>query len=251
MAGTAMPPSTRAPTNGNLAAAWPPSAEGPWGSGFHSDCRDFATSHYLTSLPKKGILFQTVKSWAKGVDFMNTKGTGAFCAAVHHRRGKRVGELLVEEGLVSGLDLARALLHQKEYGGKIIDILVAMRATSTQGVISFLARQPGIPSIRLRNYNVHRKTVSLVPKELAVKHEVFPVETLGQVLTLAMVCPLDRQAILDLEKVTEFKIRPILCSPDDIRAAINHYYARKEMVTLSWLSLEHAPSCFGQARGYK
>ena len=182
---------------------------------------------------------------------MSAKGVGAFYASLYHERRKRVGELLVEEGLVTGLDLARALLHQKEYGGKIIDILVALGATNTVNVVNFLARQPGIPSLRLRNYDVPRRIVSLVPKELAVKHEVFPVDTMGQVLTLGMVCPLDRGAIAELEKVTELNIRPILCSSDDIRAAISHYYRRREIVTLSWLMLERAPTDFATARGYK
>lgn len=182
---------------------------------------------------------------------MNTKGLGTFYASIYRAPKKRVGELLVEEGLVTGLDLARALLHQKEYGGKIIDILVALGATNTVNVVNFLARQPGIPSLRLRNYDVPRRIISLVPKELAVKHEVFPVETIGQVLTLGMVCPLDRGAIAELELVTELKVRPILCSSDDIRAAINHYYRRKEMVTLSWLTLQPAPSHLAQSRGHR
>ncbi|HUW60048.1 MAG TPA: hypothetical protein VMZ06_03495 [Candidatus Bathyarchaeia archaeon] len=180
---------------------------------------------------------------------MNTNGMGVFCGRIYQASRKRVGELLVEEGLVTGLDLARALLHQKEYGGKIIDILVALGATNTNLVVNFLARQPGVPSLRLRNYDVPRKIVSLVPKELAVKHEVFPVDTVGQVLTLGMVCPLDRGAITELEQVTELKVRPILCSSDDIRTAINHYYNCKEIVTLSWLALQPARSHVSHARG--
>ena len=179
---------------------------------------------------------------------MNTKGVGVFCGRIYQASKKRVGELLVEEGLVTGLDLAKALLHQKEYGGKIIDILVALGATNTNHVVNFLARQPGIPSLRLRNYDVPRKIVSLVPKELAVKHEVFPVDTIGRVLTLGMVCPLDRGAIAELEQVTELKVRPILCTSDDVRAAINHYYKRREVVTLSWVALQPAHSHFAHIR---
>jgi type IV pilus assembly protein PilB len=153
--------------------------------------------------------------------------------------------LLVDEGLVSGLDLAKALLHQREFGGKIIDILVALGAIDPDVVVNFLGRQPGIPSLKLCNYSVKRDVVSLVPKELAVKHEVFPIEILGKVLTLVMVCPLDKHAIAELEKATEFKVRPILCLPEDIRAAINRYYARKEeIVTLSWHTLQRKHSDF-------
>lgn len=181
---------------------------------------------------------------------MNTLRGRTTCITAYHQPKRRIGELLVEEGLVSGLDLARALLHQREFGGKIIDILVALGAVGSEAVIHFLGRQPGIPSLRLSNYEVDRCVISLVPKELAVKHEVIPVEMLGRVLTLGMVCPLDVNAITELESFTALKVRPILCLPEDIRCAIKRYYARKEIVTLSWLTLERAINTFAVARRY-
>jgi type IV pilus assembly protein PilB len=111
-------------------------------------------------------------------------------------------------------------------------------------VVGFLGHQPGIPSIKLCNYEVSRDVISLVSRELAVKHEVFPLETLGRVLTLGMVCPLDRVAIWELETATNFKIRPILCLAEDIQAAINRYYASAEPATLSWLTLSNVPYVF-------
>ncbi len=170
---------------------------------------------------------------------MNSLRGKAVSLRTYSEPKKRVGELLVDEGLVSGLDLAKALLHQRQCGGKIIDILVALGALHPDAVVDFMGRQPGVPSLKLCNYSVRRDVVSQVPKELAVKHEVFPIEILGRVLTLGMVCPLDKTAIAELEKVTEFKVRPILCLPEDIRSAINRYYARKEeVVTLSWHTLQ-------------
>ncbi len=170
---------------------------------------------------------------------MNSLRGRALSLRTYTEPKKRIGELLVDDGLVTGLDLAKALLHQRECGGKIIDILVALGAIDPDAVVDFLGRQPGIPSLMLCNYDVKRDVVSLVPKELAVKHEVFPIETLGRVLTLGMVCPLDKAAISELEKITQHKVRPILCLPEDIRSAINRYYARKdEMVTLSWHTLQ-------------
>lgn len=141
---------------------------------------------------------------------------------------KRIGELLIEEGLIEEADLTKALEHQKKHGGKTVDILIGQGSIDTATFVRFLSKRPGIPSIDLANYEVPRELVSLVPRELATKHEIFPIDKMGKVLTLGMVCPLDRATIEQLQTVTGFKIRPILCSGEDIRAAIKSYYGREE-----------------------
>jgi len=146
---------------------------------------------------------------------------------------KRIGELLIEEGLISESDLAKALDYQKKHGGKTVEILIRLGSIDAATFVKFLSKRPGIPSIDLRNYEVPRELVALVPKELATKHEVFPIDKMGKVLTLGMAFPLDRATIEKLASVTGFKIRPILCSGDDIRAAIKQYYGREERAVLA------------------
>jgi len=141
---------------------------------------------------------------------------------------KRIGELLIEEGLISESDLAKALEHQKKHGGKTVDILIGQGSIDAATFVKFLGKRPGIPSIDLRNYEVPQELVALVPKELATKHEIFPIDKMGKVLTLGMVFPLDRATIEKIQSVTGFKIRPILCSGEDIRSAIKRYYGREE-----------------------
>jgi HD-like signal output (HDOD) protein len=146
---------------------------------------------------------------------------------------KRIGELLIDEGLISEPDLARALDHQKKHGGKTVDILIGQGSIEAATFVKFMSKRPGIPSIDLRNYEVPRELVALVPKELATKHEIFPIDKMGKVLTLGMAFPLDRASIEKIESVTGFRIRPILCSADDIRAAIKRYYGREERAVLA------------------
>lgn len=143
---------------------------------------------------------------------------------------KRIGELLIEEGLITEEELQKALDHQKKHGGKTVDILIGQGSIDAETFVKFLSKRPGIASIDLANYEVPRELISLVPKELAIKHEIFPIDKMARVLTLGMVCPLDRASIEHLQEVTGFKIRPILCSGDDIRAAIKQYYGREERV---------------------
>jgi len=143
---------------------------------------------------------------------------------------KRIGELLIEEGLITEADLKKALEHQKKHGGKTVDILIGQGSIDAETFVKFLSKRPGIPSIDLANYEVPRELISLVPKELAIKHEIFPIDKMARVLTLGMVCPLDQASINHLQEVTGYKIRPILCSGEDIRAAIKEYYGREERV---------------------
>ncbi|MCX5770546.1 MAG: HDOD domain-containing protein [Candidatus Hydrogenedentes bacterium] len=146
---------------------------------------------------------------------------------------KRIGELLIEEGLITEADLTKALEHQKKHGGKTVDILIGQGSIDAATFVKFLSKRPGIPSIDLRNYEVPRELVALIPKELATKHEIFPIDKMGKVLTLGMAFPLDRATIEKLQSVTGFKIRPILCSGDDIRSAIKQYYGREERAVLA------------------
>lgn len=139
---------------------------------------------------------------------------------------KPIGELLVEAGLIERSQLEEALAVQAKKGGKLVQILIALGFFEPRSFVSFLARQPGIASIDLSHYEVSRELVDLVPREFALKHEVFPIDRLGKLLTLGMVCPLDSATIKELEDHTGLRVKPILCSPEDIRDAITRYYPR-------------------------
>jgi HD-like signal output (HDOD) protein len=136
----------------------------------------------------------------------------------------RIGELLVDEGLITRKQLAEALKLQGEKGGKLAEILITLHYLDPHALVNFLARQPGVASIDLQHYVVPRELIDLIPKELALKHEVFPIDRLGRLLTLAMAFPLDRRAIGEIEVATGLRIKALLCSASDIRAAVQRYY---------------------------
>jgi HD-like signal output (HDOD) protein len=139
--------------------------------------------------------------------------------------GKRlIGEMLVEAGLVTADELSKALASQKAAGAKVVQTLISMGVLDADAFALFLARQPGIASIDLSNYEIPAELIRLIPKEMAVKHELFPIDRLGHLLTVGMVCPLDRKTVSQIEELTGLRVKPLLCSPGDIRNAINRYY---------------------------
>ncbi len=137
---------------------------------------------------------------------------------------KRIGDLLLDDGLISESMLDEALQFQRNNGGKIVEVLVALSHLKIDEFINFLSRQPGIASIDLAHYHIPRQVTELVPRELAVKHEVFPIDRMGKLLTLGMACPIDSISIAQIEEETGLRVKPILCSQHDIRIAIKNYY---------------------------
>ncbi len=139
-------------------------------------------------------------------------------------RQRRIGERLVEACLITERQLNEALRLQASQGGRTVEILVSLGYLDPAAFTRFLARQPGIPSINLQHYEVARETLTLVPRKFAVDNEVFPLDRMGNLLTLAMACPLDTETIQKLETQTGLRVKPVLCAPGDVRQAINRYY---------------------------
>ena len=141
---------------------------------------------------------------------------------------RRIGELLVDEGLISEQQLAEALKIQASKGGKTVENLVLLGHIDIEEFADFLAKQPGVASIDLSNYEIPEELAGIIPREFALKHEVFPIDKLGRLLTIGMACPIDSVTIKELEDITGLKVKPLLCSMEDIRTTIERYYPSED-----------------------
>lgn len=137
---------------------------------------------------------------------------------------KLIGQLLLEAGLITQGQLDEALREQKKSGKKVVEVLQDLGYINQAAFERFLARLPGIASLDLDKYQVPPELVELVPKELAIKHQVLPIDKLGKLLTVGMVCPLDTKTIEEIESRTGLRVKPILCSAEDLNASIKRYY---------------------------
>jgi HD-like signal output (HDOD) protein len=145
----------------------------------------------------------------------------------------KIGELLVNENLVTQGQLDKALDRQKKHGGKMVENLIALQFLDPRTFLNFLSRQPGMASIDLLNYTIPQEVIELVPADFALKHEILPIDKMGRHLTVGMACPLDSRTVNELVEMTGMKIRPLLVSMNDIRVALKRYYAPKEQQTFS------------------
>ena len=125
---------------------------------------------------------------------------------------KKIGELLVESGYVTPDQVNHALEVQKTRNERICSILIDLGHLTEEAFFKFLSEMPEVASMNLSNYRLSEDIINLVPAEIALKLEIVPIGKIGNLLTLAMVCPLDRGGVKEVEDATGFRVRPVLCS---------------------------------------
>lgn len=143
----------------------------------------------------------------------------------------RIGELLITAGLITRKQLDEALAAQARQGGKLGKTLISLGYLDLQEFIRFVSREAGVGIIDLLNYEVKEECVELVPRHMAERHELMPVEKLGPMLTVAMVCPLNDAALDEVENHTGLKARPVMCTPDALWYSIKRHYPDERGVT--------------------
>ena len=137
---------------------------------------------------------------------------------------ERLGGKLVKAGLISAHQLRHALEAQERKGGRLADILIHLGALDSYRFLEFLAKQPGTPSISLKNCRIQEDIVGLVPVEFCQENELIPIDKMGKLLTVGMVCPLDTAAIDKLHEMTGLRVKPMLVSRNEVKEAIQRYY---------------------------
>jgi type IV pilus assembly protein PilB len=139
----------------------------------------------------------------------------------------RLGELLVRENLISLQQLQKAQDEQRKTGGRIGSLLVQSGAIAEADLTNFLSKQYGVPAISLKDFDVEDEVIKLVPKAIAEKHQVIPVNRAGSSLIVAMSDPSNIFAIDEIKFHTGYNVEPVVASEVAIKEAIEHYYAEK------------------------
>src|SRR2546425_2138979 len=137
---------------------------------------------------------------------------------------RRLGDLLVAEGLVKQEQLQRALAEQKGTTEKLGSVLVRLKLVNEEQLTGFLSRQYGIPSITLSQLEIDPGILRLVPPQIAKKYEVLPVKRAANTLTLAMADPTNVFALDDVSFMTNLQVLPVVASQASIRRAIERNY---------------------------
>ncbi|MEZ7891528.1 MAG: type IV-A pilus assembly ATPase PilB [Candidatus Wallbacteria bacterium] len=143
---------------------------------------------------------------------------------VEPKKRLRLGDALLQDGLVNEEQLQKALEIQKQSGKRLGQVLVEMGIVTENDIVTVLGKQLGIPYINLSNYLIDPATVRVIPENIARRHQLIPINKVGNKLTVAMVDPLNILAIDDIQFMTGLVVKPVVATSTDINEALDQAY---------------------------
>ncbi|HAR61980.1 MAG: type II secretion system protein GspE [Candidatus Margulisiibacteriota bacterium] len=137
---------------------------------------------------------------------------------------KPLGQTLIEENLISEEDFHLVLEEQKKSSERLCRILISLGLIDELKLATFLSKYLDIPLININNQKIDAKVTQLIPADVARKYILIPLFNVMDTLTVAMVDPLDYQAIEKLEFVSKKRIEPVVATISDINSMLDKFY---------------------------
>lgn len=142
----------------------------------------------------------------------------------------RLGERLVEAGLLTQTQLDLALREQKRTGKYLGEVLSDLGFVQQEVITDFLAREARVKVVKLENITIDRDVVNAIPFHIAKEFQVIPISKDEKTLTVAMSDPFNVSAIDSLEQMTGMKINVVTATVREILNAIDLHYTKSETV---------------------
>jgi type II secretory ATPase GspE/PulE/Tfp pilus assembly ATPase PilB-like protein len=137
---------------------------------------------------------------------------------------KSLGDMLVEEKLITPEQLEGALAVQQQKGGKLSDILLKQGLVKAEELAVVLSIQLKLPLIDLKRHAVQPEALRLIPEEMARKHALIPLDIVNNSLMVVMADPEDIRTIADIKAQAKMRVEVALGVRSDIERAINIHY---------------------------
>lgn len=137
---------------------------------------------------------------------------------------KPFGEVLIERSLIERSQLSVALDLQRKEGGMLGEILVDQGFVSEMDIAYTLSLIYGFPFMPLQSFEISRELVDLVPKRVAQHYTIMPIDKIGNSVTVATNNPLNNDALEDIEFLTKSDIQIFISTKSDILETIERVY---------------------------
>ena len=137
---------------------------------------------------------------------------------------KRLGEILVKEGLLTEEMLKQVLIDQKKTDLKFGQYLIRQGIVQEKQIIDLLSEQLNIKKYHMNDFPLDLELVRYIPIEIAQKNQVVPLKIKGNLLMVAIVDPLEITILDSIEKLNNMEVEPVICSEAEINQLINSMY---------------------------
>ncbi|MBT0652749.1 response regulator [Geomobilimonas luticola] len=140
---------------------------------------------------------------------------------------KQLGDLLVEAGIITVKTLERALDRQKGSGKRLGLVLEEMGVITDEELVDALAQQFGFKTVKgFSGASFSQDLLDLVPEDLAVQKQLFPIKEKDGMLAIAVTDPFDNDTFDFLAKKSGKKIFPVLATRQEVGEALKKHYLR-------------------------
>ena len=150
----------------------------------------------------------------------------------YKRKKVRLGDVLVQNGVITEADLQRGLERQKGSGRKLGETLVDEGITTEENIARALSNQLHYDMVDLQNIEIAQEVLDLVPANVLKKHRAIPIEYSPDnmnVLRVAMSDPMDIGAMDDINIITNLQVEPVVATMGSVMMAIDQYYGQAEV----------------------
>lgn len=143
----------------------------------------------------------------------------------------RLGDCLIQKGMINEEQLNQALAKQKETGTKLGETIVDMGLVSENDMIDVLVEQLGIEYVDVRKIKIDENAAKLLKEDFLRKNALIPIgydSLLPNVLRVAMADPMDIIAIDDISIITNMQVDPVLSTKGQINMIIDKMFGASQ-----------------------
>ncbi|MFH1777627.1 MAG: ATPase, T2SS/T4P/T4SS family [Candidatus Omnitrophota bacterium] len=137
---------------------------------------------------------------------------------------KTLGQILLEQKLITEEKLNQALRVQKESEEPLGEILINQGGVAEEAVLKALSIQLDIPFVKISTLKIDANVIKILPAKVATFFNVIPIDMDDDILTVAFNNPLDIEATDEIKLIVKKDIKLVLSTHADIREAIRRYY---------------------------
>lgn len=143
---------------------------------------------------------------------------------------KRLGDQLLDAGLISAEQLDLALLEQKRSGNLLGNVLQDLGFVTDQEVSALLAQAADTRTVELDKLDIEIETLQAIPYEIAKDLSLIPVQSKNDSLTVAMADPFDVEAIDQVERLTRMMVKVVAASKKAIADRLEKEHEKSDSI---------------------
>ena len=147
------------------------------------------------------------------------------------RKKLRLGDVLVNSGVITMDDLEKGLARQKGTGRKLGEVLVDEGLVSEDNIARALSDQLHYDMVELQNVVIDPEVLKLVPVNVLKKYKMIPFEFSPDTMRIrmAMSDPMDMGALDDVTIITNMQVEPVVATTSAVMLALDQYYGQADM----------------------